>query len=105
MQTETLDADQIDYGKTKLKALAEKWRVTQAQAASILQDKDCAAFWRWVNADYFLNHELYNTEAEETSKTKGKNENSKSNRPEKPITGDDVPAMLGRSRRKPGNRL
>ena len=58
-----LSQNQILFGNQKLQEVAISWDVPILKAAKILASKEIDEFWKWLNADEFLNYKL-NTEEE-----------------------------------------
>jgi len=46
---------QIKFGEERLRKVATAWGVTNKQAVRILSGKEFIEFWKWVDADEFLN--------------------------------------------------
>ena len=53
-----LSQNQILFGNQKLQEVAISWDVPILKAAKILASKEIDVFWKWINADEFLNYKL-----------------------------------------------
>ena len=57
-----LSQNQILFGNKRLQELAISWDVPILKAAKILASKGIDEFWKWINADEFLNYQLNETQ-------------------------------------------
>ncbi len=53
-----LSQNQILFGNKRLQEVAISWDVPILKAARILASKEINEFWKWINADEFLNYKL-----------------------------------------------
>ena len=53
-----LSKNQILFGNQRLQEVAISWDVPILKAARILASKEINMFWKWINADEFLNYKL-----------------------------------------------
>lgn len=57
-----LSQNQILFGNKRLQEVAISWDVPILKAARILASKELDEFWKWINADAFLNYQLNETQ-------------------------------------------
>ncbi len=57
-----LSQNQILFGNKRLQEVAISWDVPILKAARILASKEINEFWKWINADEFLNDKLDETQ-------------------------------------------
>lgn len=57
-----LSKNQILFGNKRLQEVAISWDVPILKAARILASKEINDFWKWINADEFLNDKLDETQ-------------------------------------------
>ncbi len=57
-----LSQNQILFGNKRLQEVAISWDVPILKAARILASKEINEFWKWINADEFLNDKLKETQ-------------------------------------------
>ena len=53
-----LSQNQILFGNKRLQEVAISWDVPILKAARILASKEINDFWKWINADEFLNYKI-----------------------------------------------